>query len=183
MLGQNSAQTLRLRLAGTQSGFTMIEIVITIVILGMIGLMVNGVVVRLAQTHMAAANVAERLPVVSAAINIAREEIRGATRTPTLKFGDGALILDNSIALLPSDWLESGNKVELKTAQPSVTIGEETLNSLIRSFGDEAQGYGAAPTKPSASDLKAATWYDVTLDVILDPSAGIKRELTFSVEK
>lgn len=180
MLGQNSAQTLRPHQAGMQSGFTLIEIVITIVILGMVGLMVNGVIVRLAQTHMASANVAERLPVVSAAINIAREEIRSATRTPAVKFGGGALILNDSIALLPSDWL-SGYKVELKTARPSMTIGEETLNSLIRSFGDEAQGYGVAPKKPS--DLKAATWYDVTLEVILDPSAGIKRTLTFSVEK
>lgn len=183
MLGQNKAQTLRPRQTRTQSGFTLFEIVITLIILGMIGLMVNGVVIRLAQTHMASANVAERLPVVSAAINIAREEMRDATRTPSLKSKGGALILDNSIALLPSDWVESDYKVELKTATPSVTIGEATLASLIRSFGDEGQGYGSAPTKPTATELKAATWYDVTLDVILDPSSGIKKELTFSVEK
>lgn len=164
------------------SGFTLIEIVITLLILGMVGLMVNGVLVRLAQTNIAASNVAERLPVAGTALNLIRQRLLdggqdadpgrlilapGGTDAGNYRFkyvrkegGDGVA------GLLPGDWLADS---------PSVKLSEEYVPGR-----PEGAGVPAGISIPGS--LKGARCYEVELNVVFDPSTGLSDRLRLSVE-
>ncbi len=172
-------------LRGPSGGFTLLEIVTVLVITGFLGLVVNGVLARLSQTYVTTATVAERLPQVVAALNLIEAELRrdasissgspmNNLKNKFITDGSGPLKMRLSsagedgaseVALLPRDWVRKISTNAQGTFIPA---------ALVNGAGTGLDGYSGA--------FRSVCWYDVELEVTLDPAQNVTRRFKLSVE-
>ncbi|MGN1150169.1 MAG: type II secretion system protein J [Sutterella sp.] len=142
-----------------EKGFTLLEIAVTLIIVGIIGLSVTGALTRIVQDFVVARAVAERMPVVDASLSVIR---RGLERTGQIESAGLSQTEDKllqmqtdggKVSLLQGAQIKALlNKTEYVLNNSDEAVKELRLLSLI----------GAESELPA---FNKPVWWDVTVTV------------------
>lgn len=141
-----------------EKGFTLLEMAVTLIIVGIIGFSVTGALTRIVQDFVAARAVAERMPVIDAALSVIRRGLEQEDQIGRADFQteDGHLRMKadgRTVALLKGARI----KEQLKEREYELNQSEEALKEIRRlKLADEGSALPAF-SKP--------VWWDVTVTV------------------
>lgn len=149
-----------------EQGFTLLEITSTLIIVGIIGLAVTGSLTRIVQDFVAARAVAERMPVVDAALSVVRRGLASEDRADRVSFQetDGYLrmrIGSTEVTLLRDARIKVG--ADLVGADFRVRETEHELKLVSDEAKEKLGSLNLNVYEMSA--LEKAVWRDVTVTV------------------
>ena len=142
-----------------EKGFTLLEMAMTLIIVGIIGLSVTGALTRIVQDFVAARAVAERMPVIDAALSVIRRGLEQEDQIGQEEFirteaGHLQMKADGRwVNLLKGAWIKEAlkeTKYELNKSQ----AGIQEIRRLKLADDDSAMPVFSRPV-----------WWDVTVTV------------------
>lgn len=143
-----------------EKGFTLLEIAVTLIIVGIMGMAVTSALTRIVQDFVAARAVAERMPVIDAALSVIRRGLEQEDQIgqADLRTEDGHLRMTadaRKVTLLRGAQITE----QLKEREYELQKSDEALNEILRlKLADE----GA-----DVPDFKKPVWWDLTVTVLL----------------
>lgn len=142
-----------------EKGFTLLEMAVTLIIVGIIGFSVTGALTRIVQDFVAARAVAERMPVIDAALSVMRRGLEQEDQIGRADFQteDGHLRMTadgRTVTLLKGARIKEELKREYELNQ-----SEEALKEIRRLKLAEDGSALPAFSKP--------VWWDVTVTVLI----------------
>lgn len=141
-----------------EKGFTLLEMAVTLIIVGIIGFSVTGALTRIVQDFVAARAVAERMPVIDAALSVIRRGLEQEAQIGRAGFQteDGHLRMTadgRTVTLL------KGARIKEELKEYELNQSEEALKEIRRLKLAEDGSALPAFSKP--------VWWDVTVTVLI----------------
>lgn len=144
-----------------EQGFTLLEIASTLIIVGIIGLAVTGSLTRIVQDFVAARAVAERMPVVDAALSVVRRGLASEDRADRVSFQetDGYLRMrtgSTEVTLLRDARIKEGADFRFRETEHELKLVSDEAKAKLGSLNLNVYEMSA---------LEKAVWRDVTVTV------------------
>lgn len=144
-----------------EQGFTLLEIASTLIIVGIIGLAVTGSLTRIVQDFVAARAVAERMPVVDAALSVVRRGLASEDRADRVRFQetDGYLRMrtgSTEVTLLRDARIKEGEDFCFRETEHELKLVSDEAKEKLGSLNLNVYEMSA---------LEKAVWRDVTVTV------------------